>query len=250
MRELHAAPELLVLTNVWDVASLKSVESLPGCEAIATASWSIAHAHGFSDGEHIGRDLMLAAVGRVAAATDKPVTADLERGYGPTPDEVGETMRLAVEAGVVGCNLEDGMPEDAGEPLRALDDAVARVAATVAAGREAGVPLVLNARTDPFLRKVDDPVDVAIERGRAYLEAGADVVFVPGAKDPGDIEQLVAGIGPVSLMAMPGIPPLRDLQELGVQRLSFGGGTQLVAMGALGKAAQQALALEGYPTGY
>ena len=250
MRELHPAPELLVLTNVWDVASLRSVESLPGCQAIATASWSIAHAHGFEDGEHIGRDLMLAAVARIAAATELPVTADLERGYGATPDDVAETMRLALAAGVVGCNLEDRMPHDAGAPLRDLDDAVARVRATVEAGREAGVPLVVNARTDPFLRKVDGAADVAIERGRAYLDAGADVVFVPGAKAVDDIRRLVEGIGAVSLMAMPGMPPLRELQDLGVQRVSFGGGTQLVAMGALGKAAGQALALEGYPPGY
>ena len=245
LRQLHAAPELLVLANVWDVTSARTVATQPGCEAIATASWAVANAHGYDDGELIPRDLMLAAVERIAAATDLPTSADLERGYGDTPDAVAETMRLAIDAGVVGCNLEDGMPDDAPEPLRPLDDAVARVEATVEAGRAAGVPLVLNARTDPFLRRVDDAVDVAVERGRAFLEAGADVVFVPGARDPDDIRRLVEGIGAVSIMVMPGkTPPLKELERLGVQRASFGPGLQGVAMAALGDAARKVLARE------
>jgi 2-methylisocitrate lyase-like PEP mutase family enzyme len=249
-RALHEAPELLVLANVWDVASAQAVAEQPGCQALATASHSIAASHGYEDGEHLPLELMLAAVERIAAATDLPVSADLERGFGATPDDVAETMRRAIAAGAVGCNLEDGMPPGDGDPLRALDDAVARVEATVAAGRDAGVPLVVNARTDALARGVPDAIDVAVERGRAYLGAGADVVFVPGAVRVDDVRRLVDGIGAVSVVALPGMPPLRELQDLGVRRVSFGPGLQRVALAAVGRAAARVLSLEGYPKGY
>jgi len=117
LRRLHMAPELLVLVNVWDVASARVVAGTPGCRAIATASWSIAAALGYRDGEQIPRDDMIAAVGRIAAAVDQPVTADLETGFGATPAEVAQTITAAIEAGAVGCNLEDGV-DDREAPLR------------------------------------------------------------------------------------------------------------------------------------
>src|SRR5262245_20550177 len=126
LRRLHMAPDLLVLVNVWDVASARVVAGTPSCRAIATASWSIAAALGYRDGEELRREDMIAAVGRIAAAVDQPVTADLEAGYGDTAAEVGETMAAAIAAGAVGCNLEDGVGGDV--PLRPLGDAVARVA--------------------------------------------------------------------------------------------------------------------------
>src|SRR3954451_5932351 len=103
LRRLHAAPEPLVLVNAWDAASARTVAAAPGCKAIATASWSIAAAHGFKDGENVDLDTMLAAVKLVADAVELPVTADLERGYG----DAGATLARAIEAGAVGCNLED-----------------------------------------------------------------------------------------------------------------------------------------------
>ena len=119
LRQLHSAAELLVLVNVWDVASARVVAGAPGCRAIATASWSIAAALGFRDGEQLARDDMLAAVGRIAAAVDQPVTADLEAGFGASPAEVAQTIAAAIEAGAVGCNLEDGV-EDREAPLSRL----------------------------------------------------------------------------------------------------------------------------------
>src|SRR3954469_5502543 len=153
LRRLHTAPELLVLVNVWAVASARVVAGTPGCRAIATASWSIAAALGYRDGEQIPRAEMIAAVGRIAAAVDQPVTADLEAGFGATASEVGETIAAALGAGVVGCNLEDGVP-DRDAPLRPLAEAAERVAAAREAGERADVPLVINARTDVFLARV------------------------------------------------------------------------------------------------
>lgn len=236
LRRLHEAPELLVLVNVWDAASARTVASAPGCRAIATASWSIAAAHGVADGDLPPAE-MLAAVGRIAAAVDLPVTADLEDGYG----DAAETVAAAIAAGAVGCNLEDGTG-DPGAPLRPAAEHAARVAAARAAGEAAGVPLVVNARTDVFLAAAGRPgerLGAALERGRTYRAAGADCVFVPGVTDAPTIERLVREMGaPVSVLATPQSPPLAELQRLGVARVSFGPGPMGVAMAALRRAAE------------
>jgi 2-methylisocitrate lyase-like PEP mutase family enzyme len=233
---LHLDPELLVFVNVWDAISAKIVAGLPGCRAIATASHSIAASHGYPDGERIPLDEMIAAVGRIAAAVDLPVTADLEAGYG----DAGTTVRRAVGVGVVGGNIEDQM--------RPLADAVAAVSAVVRAGEAEGVPFVLNARTDAFMLAADrDPAAVladAIERGRAFLDAGAACVFVPGPLDAGTIGALVDGIGQrkVSVIGYPGSVAQHELAALGVARLSFGPFTQRVALTALAGAGADLLA--------
>src|SRR6476661_4055228 len=171
--ELHEAPEILVLTNVWDVVSAQVVAATDGVRALATASHSIASSFGYPDGENIPLDLHLDMVGRIAAAVELPVTMDFEAGYG----DAGETARRAIDAGVVGGNLEDQM--------KPLDDAVAAVEAVLRAGRDAGIDFVLNARTDVFVRAEQgadrgELIAEAIRRGKAFLEAGAPVVFVPG----------------------------------------------------------------------
>ena len=233
LRRLHEAPELLVLVNAWDAASARTVASVPATRAIATASWSIAAAHGLPDGELL-RDTMLEAVARIAAAVELPVTADLESGYGDTPEAVGETVAAALEAGAVGCNLEDAM--------RPAEEHAARVAAARAAGERAGVPLVINARTDVFLLEAGDPATreaEAVRRGRAYREAGADCIFVPGVTDAETIGRLVGAMGaPVSVLAVPGGASLAELHRLGVARVSFGPGPMGVAMAALRRAAE------------
>lgn len=227
LARLHAAPELLSLVNVWDVASARTVAALPQTRAIATASHAIAAAYGFDDGENISLDLMLDAVARIVTATDLPVTADLEAGYG----DAGETVRRAIGLGVVGANIEDAM--------RPLPDAVAAVRAVVAAGEAEGIPFVLNARTDAVLLAGDRPretvVAEAIERGRGFLDAGATCVFVPGLLDEPTVVALVAGIGErrVSVLAGPGSLPPARLQELGIARVSYGPWPQRVALRAL-----------------
>jgi 2-methylisocitrate lyase-like PEP mutase family enzyme len=240
LRRLHADPAILVLVNAWDAASARTVAAVPGCRAIATASWSIAASRGAKDGEVIGRDAMLEAVRCVADAVDLPVTADLEGGYGATPDEVGETMARAIAAGAVGCNLEDGVIGAPG--LRPADEAAERVAAARARADAEGVPVVINARTDVYLRGEGD-LEAAVLRGRAYVAAGADCVFVPGVRDAGTIREIVDGMAaPVSVLASPGAPSVRELQELGVARVSFGPGPMGVALAALARAASDLLA--------
>jgi 2-methylisocitrate lyase-like PEP mutase family enzyme len=212
---LHSDPELLVVVNVWDVITATVVAD-QGSKALATASHSIAASLGYADGENIPRDEMIAAVGRIAGAVDIPVSADLEAGYG----DAGETVRRAIGVGVVGANLEDQM--------RPLATAAGEVSAAVKAGEAEGVPFVLNARTDAFLKGADrDPKDVladAIERGRAFLDAGASCVFVPGRLDEATVTALVEGIGErrVSVINVPGSLSQARLQELGVARVSYG----------------------------
>ncbi len=228
LRQAHAAPEPLVLVNAWDAASARVVAATPGCRAIATASWSIAAAHGLPDGETLTLDAMLRAVNVIARAVELPVTADLERGYG----DAGATVAAAVEAGAVGCNLEDGDPDGT---LTPADDHAARVAAARAS---TDVPVVINARTDAFLKGIEDPLDTAVERGKAYLAAGADCIFVPGVRDAETLQALVRRIrGPVSILGGPGTPPLAELARIGIARVSYGPGPMGVAMAALRDAA-------------
>ncbi|MEK6440807.1 isocitrate lyase/PEP mutase family protein [Pseudonocardia sp. T1-2H] len=220
---LHTDPELLVVVNVWDVITATVVAD-QGSKALATASHSIAASLGYPDGENIPRDEMIAAVGRIAGAVDIPVSADLEAGYG----DAGETIRRAIGVGVVGANLEDQM--------RPLATAAGEVSAAVKAGEAEGVPFVLNARTDAFLKGADrDPKDVladAIERGRAFLDAGASCVFVPGRLDEATVTALVEGIGErrVSVINVPGSLSQARLQELGVARVSYGPWIQRAAL--------------------
>ena len=241
LRALHVPGDPLLLVNAWDAASARTVAALPDCHAVATASWSIAAAHGVPDGEALDRDAMIDAVRTIASSVDLPVTADLERGYGDEPRDVAETIAMAIDAGAVGANLEDGAA-DADRPLAAVASHARKV--RVARGRAdaEGVPFVINARTDVFLRGAGG-VEEALERGRAYAEAGADCIFVPGVRDPEVIAALVAGL-PIgmSVLATPGGPTLDELAALGVARISLGPGPMGVALAALRRAAETVLA--------
>jgi 2-methylisocitrate lyase-like PEP mutase family enzyme len=243
--DLHTAPEILVLANVWDVVSAQVVAAAPGVQALATASHSIAATFGYEDGENIPLDLHLSMVGRIVRTVDVPVTMDMEAGYG----DPGETARRAIGLGVVGGNLEDQM--------KPLDDAVAAVEAVLEAGRKSGIDFVLNARTDAVIRSAPGTdrgaaIDEAIKRGRAFLEVGAPVVFVPGVVAREEIEALVEGLGrgKLSVISVPGRSlPARELQELGVARVSTGPFTQQVALTALQDAAAEIVAGGTLPEG-
>src|SRR6478735_9156047 len=198
LAQLHAAPEILRLPNVWDVVSAKTIAALPETRAIATAGHSIAATFGYKDGE-IPLELTLDMVGRIVEAVgDLPVSADLDAGYG----DAGETVRRAIGVGVVGANVEDR--------LKPLAESVAVVEAIVAAGQAEGVPFVLNARTDAFVRArdraIEESIADAIERGRAFLDAGATCVFVPGIFNAELTQRLVEGIGrgKMSVIGLPG----------------------------------------------
>ena len=224
---LHQAPDLLTLVNVWDVISARVVATVEGTTALATASHSIAASYGYEDGEQIPRDLMLEAVGRIVAATDLPVSADLEGGYGDPAD----TVRRAIGLGVVGANIEDQM--------RPVAEAAANVEKIMKVAAAEGVDFVLNARTDAFVlgrdRDQGEVLADAVERGRAFLDAGAPVVFVPAILDEEQVATLVEVFGPqrLTMIGIPGNPPLARLQELGVARVSYGPMSQNVALTAL-----------------
>lgn len=220
---LYQAPEILRVVNIWDVVSAKAVAALPETTAIATAGHSIAATFGYPDGQ-IPREIMLNMVGRIAAAVDLPVSADLDDGYG----DAAETIRRAIGVGIVGANVEDR--------LKPLAESAAQVAAMVAAGEAEGVGFALNARTDAIVRGGDKPLAEkltdAIERGRAYLDAGATCVFVPGVLDADATRTLVEGIGAgkVSVIGLPGALSSTEYEALGVARISYGPVPQRVAL--------------------
>jgi 2-methylisocitrate lyase-like PEP mutase family enzyme len=226
LRTLHEAPEILRVVNVWDAISTRTIAALPGTRAIATAGHSIAASHGFADGE-IPLDLALSAVELIVQATHLPVTADLDAGFG----DPGEAVRRAIGLGVVGANVEDR--------LVPLAEAVSNVDAIVRVAEQEGIAFQLNARTDAIVRGGDRPLserlDDAIERGRAFLDAGASLVFVPGVLDRESTERLVAGLGErkLSVMGLPGALPAAEYGSLGVARISYGPLTQRVALRAL-----------------
>jgi 2-methylisocitrate lyase-like PEP mutase family enzyme len=222
LRSLHRPGDPLVLFNVWDAVSARIVEQL-GYPAIATGSAAVAWTQGYPDGQKISRDEMLAAVARIARAVSIPLTADLESAYGFTQQDAAATARGAIEAGAVGLNFED-----AGRAGELLDPDVQceRIAAMVQAGQSAGVPLVINARTDVFLHDGKSDawrMEEAIRRGNRFLQAGADCVFVLGVSDEAAIAQLAREIdGPINVFATAKTPPVARLAELGVARISVG----------------------------
>ncbi|MBC7519073.1 MAG: isocitrate lyase/phosphoenolpyruvate mutase family protein [Microbacteriaceae bacterium] len=239
--ELHRAPEVLQLINVWDVISATVIADLPRTTALATAGHSIAAAYGYADGT-MPLETMLEAVARIAASTELPVTADLEAGFG----NPGETVRRAIAVGIVGANIEDRMIP--------LADAVRQMSDVVAAGAAEGIPFVLNARTDAFARGAGrDPKDVladAIERGKAFLDVGATTVFTPGMLDEPTVIALVEEFGPnrLSVINLPGSLSPALLQQLGVARISYGPWMQRVALTALADAATALLDGGALPT--
>jgi len=242
-RALHDRDtEPLRLLNAWDAGSAK-VLAAAGAPALGTTSAGVAFALGLPDGERLGRAAMLAAVRAIAGAVAIPVSADLEAGYADDPAGVAETVRLALEAGAVGFNLEDGRVDGT---LTPVEEQVERVRAAVAAVRESGVPAFVNARTDAvWLRAGDETETVA--RLRAYVDAGADGVFVPGATDRDLLGRLVrATSAPLNVLAGPALPSVSELAALGVARVSVGSGPARAALSAAHAAAAELLGAGTY----
>ncbi len=223
LRALHDGP-VLVLPNAWDAASAALVVSA-GASAVATTSGGVAWSLGRSDGEGLSRAEMVEAVGRIAAAVDVPVTADLEAGYGPEPADVAATVRAAIEAGAVGMNIEDSDAADG--TLRPARAQAERIAAAREAAALAGVPdFVINARTDVYLLRVGEPagrLEEVLSRAAEYAKAGGDCLFVPGLVDLATLATLTAaGPLPVSVMAGAGGPSVAEFTAAGVRRISVG----------------------------
>ena len=231
-RKLHDRSKILVLPNAWDVASAKIFEAA-GFRAVATTSSGVANSLGYPDGEAVPRDEMLDVIRRIARSLKIPLSADIEGGYAADLESLKANIGAFIEAGAVGINLEDGM-HDGSRQLYPVETAVVRIKAARAAGDAAGVPLVINARTDVYLRAIGDTTsrfDQIVTRARAYLAASADCAFVPGTVDADVIGKLVKAIdGPINVMAVPGTPSAAELEKLGVARVSTGGGPARAAL--------------------
>jgi len=241
LRRLHHADQPLVLANVWDVPTARIVESA-GFPAIATSSAGIAWTLGYPDGQRISRNEMLEIVGGIANAVALPVTADLENGYGFDADAITKTIEGLIASGAVGLNLEDSDGRKA-HAVYEFSKAVDQVRAARAAADAGGVKVVINARTDVFFptnKGFEDRAAEAIRRGNAFLEAGADCVFLPFIAKPELIAALVKEIdGPVNILAGPGLPSVRDLADMGVKRVSIGGAFSRMAYAAVRRAAEE-----------
>jgi 2-methylisocitrate lyase-like PEP mutase family enzyme len=228
LRELHRPGEPLVLANAWDAVTAKNVEEA-GFPAVATTSAGVAISLGFEDHQRTPPDEMFAAVARIAAAVDVPVTADLEGGYGLGAAELVERM---LDAGVVGLNFEDTDHAAGGESMVDRNKQATRIAELRQAARAAGVDIVINARTDSYVRGVTDPFDASLERGRLYLGSGADCVFPIAAREEREIARFATDFAAVNVLFVPGVPDLAQLAQLGVARISMGGGLAHVSFAA------------------
>ena len=240
-RAMHDRSRILVLPNAWDAMSARVIEQA-GARAIATTSAGVAFSVGYPDGEAIPRDEMISAIARIARVVTIPVTADIESGFARDTRELAETIRRVIDAGAVGINLEDQV--HGGTPsLYDLDTALQRVRAAREAADSAGIPLVINARTDVYLLAIGEPdsrFEHAIRRANAYSKAGADCLFLPAVIRRADIERIVPALeGPLNLLAFPGLPSIPELERLGVARLSVGTRLALNAISALDKTARE-----------
>ncbi len=232
-RELHAGPRILALPNAWDAASARILEEA-GYPAIATSSAGVAFALGYPDGQRVSRDEMLDVVARIARAVRVPVTADMESGYGTTVKDMAETAKAVIAAGAIGMNLEDVTGDDESSHV-ALPLQLEKIRAIKDTALSAGVPIVLNARTDVYLMPIGEPssrFERTVERLRAYHKAGADCVFAPGVSDRDTISRLVKAIGaPLNILISAGCPSLAELEKRGVARVSAGSAVMRATLG-------------------
>lgn len=231
-RARHQPGRPLFMPNVWDAPSAR-ITAEAGFEALATTSGGVAWSLGYADEEHTPWAEEIAALARIVrAARGLPVTADIEGGFGTTPEKVGDHVAEVAGLGIVGVNLEDST----GGHLRPIEEAAARIAGARAGATRAGVPVVINARCDVFAMGEGDPdsrLAEALARGRRYLEAGADCIFPFGLLDTAMIATFCKELAaPVNVSARPGLPGVEELGRLGVARITTGTATTLVALNA------------------
>jgi len=247
---LHHAEQPLILVNAWDAASACIVEQA-GFPAIATTSAGVANALGHTDGQKLPWAEMGQAIRKMAQAVKVPVTADIEAGFGSDLPELEATIQHVIEAGAVGVNLEDALPGGGAErPLYSVAQQLERIRAARRTGERLQVRLVINARTDAYWGKNSSPSEAlrkTLERGRAYLEAGADCIFVPGLRLPEHIRAAVEQLrAPINILGGAGAPSIPELARLGVKRISLGSGPMRAAMGTLRRICQESAAAGTY----
>jgi 2-methylisocitrate lyase-like PEP mutase family enzyme len=248
LRKLHHGPRILALPNAWDVVSARILEEL-GYPAIATSSAAVAFSLGYPDGQRISRGEMLEVVARIARAVEVPVTADMESGYGKTPEEIVETTKQLVASGAVGLNFEDITGDDESSHVE-LGLQVKKIRTIRDTSAVLGVPLVINARTDVYLMPIGPEstrFERTVDRLRAYREAGADCLFAPGICDREIIAKLVKALGaPLNILVSQNCPSLDDLEKMGVARASAGSSAMRATMGAFQRVAKDWLANGSY----
>jgi 2-methylisocitrate lyase-like PEP mutase family enzyme len=240
-RALHRGPRLLLMANAWDAITARLFEA-EGFAAVATTSGGVSWALGYPDGEAAPWDEVVGQTARIARAVAVPVTADIEAGFGDTPEAVGRSIGDIIRAGAVGVNLEDGL-RSGSPPIRTIDDAVARIGAAREAARAAGVAIVINARTDVFIKNIGDEqsrFDEAVARGGAYLAAGADCFYPITLRDMATIGRLVQALkAPININVRAGYPSVAELEALGVARVTTATQLTLVALDATRQVARE-----------
>lgn len=221
---MHTNDKLLVLPNIWNPigARILAAKDFP---AVATASEAVSASLGYEDGEKIKRSTLMDIITRIARSVDIPVTVDIEKGFGESISKLQETILQVIDSGVVGINIEDSIGQ--GGALRPIDEQCERIAAVREVSGQQGLHLVINARVDSFLsgffQEKEEKIEDAVVRAKAYSEAGADCIYPIG---PGDLETVrilrnrIAS--PINILATPAAEPLTVLEEIGINRVSFG----------------------------
>ena len=240
-RTLHHGPNILILPNAWDAASACILEQ-GGFPAIATTSGGIAFSLGYPDKQRVPRAEALAVIARIARAVNIPVSADVESGYGDRPEDAAQTAQGVIECGAIGLNLEDANHQEERQ-LVDLSLQLEKIQAVRETASKAGIPLVLNARTDVFLEQVGSPetrYGETVRRLSAYRDAGADCVFAPGIADVAIIGRLTKDLRcPINILASPDAPSAPELQKLGIARVSVGSGSMRTSLGQLRRFAEE-----------
>jgi len=236
--KLHIKGKPIVFVNVWDAGSAKAVAAL-GAKALASASWAVADSHGSVDGENLDPQLVVQNAKRICDAVDLPVSIDLESGYGETADEVGEFTKLIMDAGAIGCNIEDSKPLD--HSLRTIEDAAERIAAIRARADAIKLPFFINARTDVFFQPsgrftAPEAISETARRAAAFKAAGANCLFVPRLTDKALIKEIVAQIDlPLNILLSDNFDKIPEYADLGVSRISMGPNPYRAALATLQK---------------
>jgi len=222
---LHHNGKMLVLPNIWDSLGASLLEKLE-YPAVATASASIAFTNGFDDGENIPFIEVLKKLTQIVKSVNIPVTADIESGYADTHSELQKNIELIIKTGIAGINIEDTNKQSG--KLFSIEEQCERIQLIKKVSSDMEVPIFINARTDVFIRGKDFVSDEekfkeTLKRGREYVNAGADCIFPIAMKQKNDIQNLVTTLQcPVNILAIPGIPDLKILKEIGVVRVSLG----------------------------
>lgn len=247
-RQLHHDAKLLILPNIWDPLGACLMQSL-GFPAVATASAGIAFSQAIDDGEHMPFSEMVEHIRKIAASVTIPVTADIERGYAKSPQKIAENVRLIIRAGAVGINIEDSIFE--GGDLLAIDQHCQTIQAIRQAADEEGIPVVINARIDTFLRSIGDSeksrMQETLARASAYFQAGADCIYPIGLSDSAKIKRIIDDVKcPLNVYIAPGAPPLKKLEKIGVARVTTGPGLLKAALGSMRSISKDLMMYNGY----